>query len=100
MHALGHRSSTKLILSKTLVNSVLLRPHPTEAGETMLSSVSHVYVQVEQTRRDILQWIRPRWGTVLQEGGFENVEAWALKEISHGMCNGTLRSTPADCTVL
>lgn len=50
----------------------------------MLSSTSHVRVQVEQTRMDVLRWLRRRWINVKQEGGFDTLESWALKEISHG----------------
>ncbi|KAJ3544987.1 hypothetical protein NM688_g5682 [Phlebia brevispora] len=46
------------MLYQVLVSSILLRPHATESAETMLSSTSH-------------------------EGGFDALESWALKEISH-----------------
>ncbi|KAL4249775.1 hypothetical protein ABKN59_007599 [Abortiporus biennis] len=70
-------------LYQTLVSSVLLRPHITETDQTMLSSTSHIRVQVEQTRVDILRWLRRRWIGVRQEGGFDSLDGWALKEISH-----------------
>lgn len=66
------------------MSSILLKQHATESGETMLSSTSHVRVQVEQTRMDVLRWLRRRWINVKQEGGFDTLEGWALKEISHG----------------
>lgn len=72
--------------NQILVSSILLKPHPTEAGETMLSSTSHIRVQVEQTRMDVLNWLRRRWIGVRQEGGFDSLEGWAIKEISHGAC--------------
>ena len=50
----------------------------------MLSSTSHVRVQVEQTRMDLLRWMRRRWIQVRQEGGFDTLESWAIKEISDG----------------
>ncbi len=50
----------------------------------MLSSTSHIRVQVEQARMDILRWLRKRWMAVRQEGGFDSLDGWALKEISHG----------------
>lgn len=70
---------------QALVSSVLLRPHPTELGQTLLSPTSHMRIQVEQTRMDIIRWLRRRWANVRQEGGFDGLESWALKEISHGM---------------
>ena len=70
--------------SKILVSSILLRPHPTEPTETMLSATSHVKVQVEQARMDVIRWLRRRWINVKQEGAFDHLEPWALKEISHG----------------
>lgn len=51
----------------------------------MLSPTSHVRVLVEQARMDILRWLRRRWLNVKQEGGFDSLEGWAAKEISHGM---------------
>lgn len=50
----------------------------------MLSSTSHVRVQVEQTRMDVIRWLRRRWLGVKQEGGFNDLEHWAIKEICHG----------------
>lgn len=50
----------------------------------MLASTSHIRVQVEQARMDILRWLRKRWIGVRQEGGFDHLDGWALKEISHG----------------
>lgn len=51
----------------------------------MLSPTSHVRVQVEQARVDILRWLRRRWIGVKQEGGFDKLDDWALVEISHGV---------------
>ncbi|KAH8073810.1 hypothetical protein BXZ70DRAFT_1068977 [Cristinia sonorae] len=70
-------------LYQTLVSSILLRPHPTETDATVLPSTSHIRVQVEQTRMDIIRWLRKRWVGVKQEGGFDALDGWALKEISH-----------------
>lgn len=53
----------------------------------MLPSTSHIRVQVEQTRMDIIRWLRKRWIGVKQEGGFDSLDGWALKEISHGIPN-------------
>ncbi|KAG6811167.1 hypothetical protein H0H92_008690 [Tricholoma furcatifolium] len=68
-------------LYQTLVSSILLRPHATETDAPMLSSTSHVRVQVEQTRLDLLKWIGKRWLGVRQQGGFDELEGWAIKEI-------------------
>ncbi|KAF5375735.1 hypothetical protein D9615_009407 [Tricholomella constricta] len=68
--------------SLTLVSSILLRPHLTETDAPMLSSTSHIRVQVEQARVDLLKWIGKRWLGIRQEGGFDELEGWALKEIS------------------
>ncbi|TCD60035.1 hypothetical protein EIP91_010856 [Steccherinum ochraceum] len=79
----GLAETNAATLYQTLVSSILLRPHPTETDATMLSSTSHIRVQVEQTRMDIIRWLRKRWVGVKQEGGFDNLDGWALKEISH-----------------
>lgn len=34
---------------------------------------------------DVIRWLRKRWLGVKQEGGFDALDGWALKEISHGM---------------
>lgn len=72
------------VVYQVLVSSILLRPHPIEAGQTLLSSISQIRIQVEDTRMDVIRWLRRRWVGVRQEGGFDNLESWALKEISHG----------------
>ncbi|THH16716.1 hypothetical protein EW146_g3967 [Bondarzewia mesenterica] len=69
-------------LYQALVSSILLRAHATEPQETVLSSTSHIRVQVDQTRADLLRWLRRRWLGVRQEGGFDTLQPWALKEIS------------------
>ncbi|KAL5496017.1 hypothetical protein ACEPAH_3110 [Sanghuangporus vaninii] len=78
----GVSESNAGVLYQTLVSSILLRPHPTEPDQTLLSSTSHIRVQVEQTRLDILRWLRRRWAGVRNEGGFDHLESWAIKEIS------------------
>ena len=50
----------------------------------MLSSTSAIRVQVEETRMDILRWLRKKWVGVRQEGGFNTLDGWAVKEISGG----------------
>ncbi|GJE85692.1 BTB/POZ and CAP-Gly domain-containing protein [Phanerochaete sordida] len=79
----GMNEKNAAVLYQTLVSSILLRPHATEADQAMLSATSHVRVQVEQTRMDILRWMRRRWVGVKQEGGFDKLDDWALVEIAH-----------------
>ncbi|KAH9886001.1 hypothetical protein C8Q73DRAFT_289192 [Cubamyces lactineus] len=67
---------------QVLVDSVLLRPHPTDPEAAMLSSTSHVRVQVEQARTDIIRYIRRRWLTIKQDDGFAGLAPWAAQEIA------------------
>jgi hypothetical protein len=67
-----------------MVSAVLLRSHPSERDQTMLSATSHIRALVEATRMDVVRFLRKRWLGVRQENGFEPLEDWALKEISHG----------------
>ncbi|KAF9030400.1 hypothetical protein BJ165DRAFT_1535704 [Panaeolus papilionaceus] len=67
---------------QTLVSSILLRPHPTEGNASMLSATSHIRVQVEQTRVELLKWIGKRWLEIRNARGFDALDGWALKEIS------------------
>ncbi|KAG9034590.1 hypothetical protein FRB95_013043 [Tulasnella sp. JGI-2019a] len=69
---------------QTLVSAVLIRPHPT-TGSTLLPSTSVIRASVERARVDILAWIgrQKRWQLVHAAGGFEELDDWALKEISH-----------------
>lgn len=50
----------------------------------MLSQTSQLRAQVEEARVDLLKWIRKRWMGVRQEGGFDALEGWSIKEISQG----------------
>jgi len=50
----------------------------------MLSPTSLIRQRVEDTRVELLKWMKKRWVSIRMEGGFENLESWALKEISHG----------------
>jgi BTB/POZ domain len=69
---------------QVIVSSILLKPHPTETTATLLSPTSPIRVQVEDTRMDIVRWIRKRWVGIRQEGSFDALEGWAIKEISDG----------------
>jgi hypothetical protein len=52
----------------------------------MLPGNSPIRGLVEATRMDVVRWLRKRWLGTRQENGFEPLEDWALKEISHGKC--------------
>ncbi|KAH6866031.1 hypothetical protein BKA70DRAFT_1135072 [Coprinopsis sp. MPI-PUGE-AT-0042] len=67
---------------QTLVSSILLRPHPNEENAPLLSATSPIRTTVESTRLELLRWIGKRWIGIRQEGGFDALEGWALKEIS------------------
>ena len=70
--------------SQALVSSILLRPHPTDPNATMLPPTSLIRHRVEETRVELLRWMKKRWVSIRMEGGFDNLDSWALKEISHG----------------
>ncbi|KAI6029532.1 hypothetical protein BKA83DRAFT_25502 [Pisolithus microcarpus] len=67
---------------QTIVSSILLRPHPTSPTATLLPSTSPVRTIVEDARVDLLKYIRKRWTNIRNEGGFDALEGWSLKEIS------------------
>lgn len=52
----------------------------------MLPPASRIRDHVETVRMDVLKWLRKRWMGVRQEGGFNALEGWAVKEISGGRC--------------
>ncbi|KZT43568.1 hypothetical protein SISSUDRAFT_997224 [Sistotremastrum suecicum HHB10207 ss-3] len=79
----GLRDKNAALVYQTLVSSILLRPHPTEAGHTLLPSHSVVRHAVDTARDNVRQWLRRHWVTVRQESGFNNLENWCLTEISH-----------------
>ncbi|KAI0254611.1 hypothetical protein BJV78DRAFT_1185641 [Lactifluus subvellereus] len=70
-------------LYQALVSSVLLRPHPTDPNATMLPPTSLIRHRVEETRVELLRWMKKRWVSIRMEGGFDKLDPWALKEISH-----------------
>ncbi|KAI6019760.1 hypothetical protein F5J12DRAFT_738593 [Pisolithus orientalis] len=70
------------IVYQTIVSSILLRPHPTSATMTMLPSTSPIRTIVEDARVDLLKYIRKRWMNIRNEGGFDALDSWSLKEIS------------------
>ncbi len=50
----------------------------------MLSPTSFIRQKVEDIRIELLRWMKKRWVAIRMEGGFENLDPWALKEIGHG----------------
>ena len=50
----------------------------------MLSPTSLIRQRVEDTRVELLKWMKKRWVPIRMEGGFDHLDSWALKEISHG----------------
>ncbi|KAF6748133.1 hypothetical protein DFP72DRAFT_581783 [Ephemerocybe angulata] len=78
----GVKEPSAGVLYQTLVSSILLRPHPTEETEPMLSATSGMRGIVEETRLELLKWIGKRWIGIRQDRGFDELEGWALKEIS------------------
>ena len=40
-------------------------------------------MEVEQTRLELLKWIGRQWTGIREKQGFDSLEEWALKEISH-----------------
>ncbi len=63
-----------------------IRKHPTEPNTPLLEATSHIRVQVEQTRIELLRWLGKRWLSVRQAKGFDPLEEWSLKEISDCKC--------------
>ena len=78
----GVKEPWAAMLYQTLVSAILLKPHPTEEREPMLSATSQVRALVEETRLEVLKYIKKKWLMVRQESGFDELEGWALKEIS------------------
>ncbi|KAG8745733.1 hypothetical protein FRC10_007213 [Ceratobasidium sp. 414] len=66
---------------QAVVSSVLLRSHPV-TGQTILPTGSPMRVQIERLRNDVVVWMRKHWPALRMSGCFENLEGWALKEIS------------------
>ena len=69
---------------QALVSSILLRPHASDPSVTMLSPTSFIKQKVEDTRIELLRWMKKRWVSIRMEGGLDNLDPCALKEISHG----------------
>ena len=94
-----HSFTSLIYVNQALVSSILLRPHASDPNDTMLPSTSLVRRRVEETRVELLRWMKKRWVVIRMEGGFDKLDGWALKEISHGKetqsdrkCESRLRS--------
>lgn len=55
-------------------------------SEPALAPGSENRLLLERTRVEVVKHIRRRWMQIREKGGFEGLEAWALKEISDGQC--------------
>ncbi|KAG8945011.1 hypothetical protein FRC04_001266 [Tulasnella sp. 424] len=68
---------------QTVVSAILLRADP-NTGHTVLPMTSVVRASVERARLEIARWIgrKNRWQYVHAAGGFEEIDGWAVKEIS------------------
>ena len=40
--------------------------------------------KVEDARKEVIRWLKKHWIQVRLVGGFDALDPWALKEISHG----------------
>ncbi|KAF5340346.1 hypothetical protein D9611_007918 [Ephemerocybe angulata] len=69
-------------LYQALVKTVLLRLHPRVAFKAMLSPTSSIRLAADETRMELLKWMCTRWIDVRQARGFNELDGWALKEIS------------------
>ena len=68
---------------QALISSILLKVDP-DTLETALSPRSKGRIQIEEAKEGVLGHIRRRWMQVRDGGGFDGLEPWSLKEISHG----------------
>ncbi|KAH8109016.1 hypothetical protein DFH11DRAFT_1731425 [Phellopilus nigrolimitatus] len=87
-------NSGLLYQASTLISLILLRTHPTKPNETLLSSTSHIRVQVEQAQMDTIRWLRRRWMDVRQESGFDALKSWAPVEDLLGPASAPTRGPP------
>ena len=51
---------------------------------SFLPNGSAVRLHAENTRMEILRWLRNNWVQVRLVGGFDNLQQWALREIAQG----------------
>lgn len=51
---------------------------------SFLPNGSIVRLHAENTRVDILRWVRIHWVQIRLAGGFDSLEQWALREIAQG----------------
>ena len=68
---------------QALVSSILLKVDP-DTLQTALPARGKSRQQIEAIREGVLGHIKRRWMQVRDAGGFDDVENWALKEISDG----------------
>ena len=68
---------------QSIVSSILLKVDPF-TQQTFLSARWRSRQKVENIKDAVIKQIKRRWMQIRDAGGFENVEGWALKEISDG----------------
>ncbi|KAG8678734.1 hypothetical protein FRC09_019587, partial [Ceratobasidium sp. 395] len=66
---------------QAIVSSVLLRSDLV-TGQTVLPTGSPMRAQIERLRSDVIVWMRKHWPALRSSSCFDNLEGWALKEIS------------------
>lgn len=72
---------------QALVSSILLKVDPNTL-QTALPARGQGRQQIEAIKDGVVGHIRRRWMQVRDGGGFDDVENWALKEISDGKSGG------------
>ena len=85
---------------QTLVSSILLRPHPSDANTSLLDPSSALRSLIEDTRKEILGWLakNKNWTKVRDAQGFDPLEEWARKEILDGPSSSSLPSPHPNTT--
>ncbi|CAK5278047.1 unnamed protein product [Mycena citricolor] len=94
----GLRESNAGRVYQALVNVLLLPAEGNEEfprdqngfpAQPLLAQTSHVRVQVEQARMDVLAWLKRgghgRADRVAREGGLDGVQGWAISEIADAL---------------
>lgn len=79
----GLKDTNAPTVYQTLVSSILLRPHPTNTSATLLPNNSPVRLRVEETRMEVIRWLKKHWINVRMVGGFDHLQTWSLTEIGH-----------------
>lgn len=54
-------------------------------------------MHVEDTRNGLLKYIKTRWASIREGGGFDRLELWCLKELGEGEMRLTISLTERLC---